>query len=38
MDTSLWGTISTQWFTDDFILTGQPPTNGARYYRVRLAE
>jgi hypothetical protein len=36
MDPSPWGTVATQWFIDDFTLTGGPPTNGARYYRVRL--
>lgn len=27
---------STQTFTDDFTLTGQPPAGGVRYFRVRL--
>jgi hypothetical protein len=38
MDASPWGEISTQWFTDDFTLTGGPATNEARYYRVRLVK
>ncbi len=36
MDASPWGTASTQSFTDDFTLTGGPPANGARYYRIRI--
>jgi len=36
MDASPWGTASTQSFTDDFTLTGAPPANGARYYRIRI--
>jgi len=36
IDASPWGTASTQSFTDDFTLTGGPPTNGARYYRIRI--
>jgi hypothetical protein len=35
MDLSAYGAASTQSFTDTFSLTG-PPTNGARYYRVKL--
>jgi hypothetical protein len=38
MDGSPWGTASTQWFTDDFAQTGGPPTNGARYYRVKIVQ
>jgi hypothetical protein len=35
MDTNTYGSSSTQTFTDDFTLTA-PPTNGARYYRVKI--
>jgi hypothetical protein len=35
MDSSPYGTASTQTFTDDFTFTGAP-TNGARYYRVKV--
>lgn len=37
MDAAPYGLGATQSFTDDFTLTGGPPTNGARHYRVRLA-
>jgi hypothetical protein len=36
MDASPWGVASTQTFIDDFTQTGGPPTNGARYYRVKI--
>lgn len=32
------GTSSTASFTDDFTLTGGPPANGARYYRVQAVQ
>lgn len=35
MDPSPHGAASTQWFTDDWTLTGVP-TNDARFYRVRI--
>lgn len=36
MDPATVGAASTQTFTDDFTLTGGPPPNGARYYRVQV--
>jgi len=36
MDPATVGATSTQSFTDDFTLTGGPPANGARYYRVQV--
>jgi hypothetical protein len=37
MDGNAYGTPSTQSFVDDFALTG-PPTNGARFYRVKVVQ
>jgi len=37
MDASPYGSASTQTFTDDFTLTGAP-TNGARYYRIKITQ
>ncbi|MEO5803823.1 MAG: Ig-like domain-containing protein [Verrucomicrobiota bacterium] len=36
MDGATYGSESTQTFVDDFTLTGNPGTNQARYYRVKL--
>jgi len=36
MDAAVTGTASTNSFTDDFALTGGPPTTGARYYQVKV--
>ena len=36
MDLSQWGAASTQSFTDDFTLTGGPPEQGGRYYRIKI--
>ena len=36
MDSAAVGVPSTQSFTDDFALTGGPPANGARYYRIEV--
>ena len=37
MDSGPYGAPATKSFTDDFTLTG-PPTNGARYYRIKLTQ
>jgi hypothetical protein len=36
MDLGQWGAASTQAFTDDFTLTGGPPGQGGRYYRIKI--
>ena len=36
MDADPIGTPGTMSFLDDFTLTGGPPTNGARYFRVQV--
>lgn len=38
MDDAPYGAPSTQTFMDDFSLTGDPGTNRARYYRVRIVQ
>ena len=36
MDADPVGTAGTMSFTDDFTLTGRPPANGARYFRIQV--
>ena len=36
IDSSSYGSASTQSFIDDFTLTGGAPTNGARFYRIKV--
>jgi hypothetical protein len=36
IDSSAYGSASTQAFTDDFTLTGGAPTNGVRFYRIKV--
>ncbi len=37
-DPSATGTASSMTFTDNFTLTGGPPPNGARYYRIKVVQ
>lgn len=37
LDASAYGTEATQTFVDDFTLTGAP-TNGARFYRIKVTQ
>lgn len=37
-DPSPAGTASSMTFTDDFTLSGGPPPNGARYYRIKVVQ
>lgn len=38
MDPAASGTPSTQSFTDDYTLTDAPPTNGRRFYRIKIVQ
>jgi hypothetical protein len=38
LDANPYGSNSVQTFVDDYSLTGGPPPNGSRYYRVRVTQ